>query len=214
MTQSWLRRNRWGLILVIPAFALAMLASSFRFFSIYLPWQADYGREVAEVVISSEESGIEHPSGAVYEATLQMISLTKINSVADPESWNDAMLTAAPGGQLWRLNMVVRADPAMVLVDCTVSLMDTQGRHFTTGPGKLSDGVPTPAYNADLCVPQGNVGPSGDLLNEYLPADEGYERPGRYRKEFYFVLPLDAEPSHVRIDMVHPPHRLIEAPIR
>lgn len=215
MKISWLQKNKWGLILVVPALVLALGASSFRLVTIYLPWSAEYGTHVeGEVVIPSERVGVELPGNQKFEAHLTMLSLTPVTSVADPNSYSDAELTAAPGARLWRLNTVVRADPQMVLVDCKLSLEDEAGNHYTATPGKLSDGLPALGGWDDLCVPTGASGPSADLLNEYVPADPENERPERYRVETYFALPESVTPSRVRVSIAQGKYWTIDAPVR
>lgn len=85
MKISWLQKNKWGLILVVPALVLALGASSFRLVIIYLPWSAEYGTHVeGEVVIPSERVGVELLGNQKFEAHLTMLSLTPVTSVADP----------------------------------------------------------------------------------------------------------------------------------
>ena len=206
---TWLQRNRWGLILLVPALVVALAAASFRMVNLYLPWSSDRGIAVEnQVVIPSERTLVDYPNNEVYAATLTPVALVPAATGDDYVEF-----TAAPGARLWRLSVKVEADPEMVLSECSLSLEDAAGTVYEASGGKVSSGEAYVDTWGNLCTNADTPGPSVDLNNVYVPVDPQYARPRNYQVNRYFAIPTGIEPTAVRVSLARSPHWTVPAPV-
>ena len=213
---SWWRRNRWGLILMLPVLALALATASFRLVTLYLPWFASTGTHVEDAVtVPTDSSFVVYPDGEEYTATFTPLSLVPVASAPDEAYLGDGSdLWAAPGARLWRLSTRVEADPSMSLVECRLSLLGPDGTRYMAGLAQTtSEGVAVvPSLGAGSCVPAGAPGPYSDLEGRVQPVGEGEDRPATYTLDTYISVPTAVVPAEVRIDMSIGGHWKIDAP--
>ena len=207
---TWLQRNRWGLILLVPALVVALAAASFRMVNLYLPWSTDRGIAVEnQVVIPSERTLVDYPNNEVYAATLTPVALVPAATGDDYVEF-----TAAPGARLWRLSVKVEADPEMVLSECSLSLEDAAGTVYEASGGKVRSGEAYVDTWGNLCTNADTPGPSVDLNNVYVPVDPQYARPRNYQVNRYFAIPTGIEPTAVRVSLARSPHWEVQTPVR
>lgn len=210
---SWWRENRWALVLLVPAIALALAAASFRYVSLYVPWFSDRAIDDGEVaVVHWDRFGIDYPMPPGEPAHVTPIFLRPVRSAEEPGLFDRAIITPAPGATLWQLEVEVEADPEMVLYGCTLALEDAAGTRYTGQPAKLRDGEPYIDSWGDSCIPQMTPGPGASLDNQYEPADPDSERPARYRVSSLFAVPEGVTPTRIRVLTPRAPHSLIDVP--
>ncbi|GGM62674.1 hypothetical protein GCM10007977_075370 [Dactylosporangium sucinum] len=166
---GWWRRNRWGLLLLVPMLAAALLG----------PWWEDgrvYLSDPTEprVPVGTGEAGWVAFAGA----RMRLEKLADVKNVVD----RDRKPLAVGGAVVWEAT-VAYDDPQQEnpkLSACTVYLEDTTGRRFSDRPNELS--------RANL--------PSGSGCTRPTTAGRSAPPPGaRYLKTYFFLLPPDATPS-------------------
>jgi len=198
----WLRRNRWALISLVFLIPLALLASSFRMFNVYLPWTyhvrhaASDGRVHLQQTYNGNERDISIDVDAALFAVDHGPSFTEVS--------------AAPGSTLWKVTVSLYAEPDVILSGCTVWLVDDQGREYGTSGGKTAEsssdlGDPAP------CVPAQAPGPRYDYFTNTITPSE-VTRPRSWCFDAYIAVPSDVKPTTVRLGWHEPDYIELELP--
>lgn len=195
---GWWKRNRVGLIVLIPLILLAIAANSFRLVEIYLPWMSDRAIRVDEVHIPAERIRIDFPEDFDMSQTaiITPLSATPVGELADQYG---TMVTPAPGAKLWTVEIQVNADPSFMLLDCRVSVLDEEGTEYETGLAQLDGDAAATSFTINLCVEYLQMGPTADLEGNYIPAELGSERPDVYTIQRVFTIPDGHEPAELRV---------------
>lgn len=208
MQKSWWQRNRLWLALGIPLLALAVLASSFRLLTLYLPWQwsAPTHAHSAEGTLRQkylELDGVTRDR----EVTVRVVSL-------EPQESADG-LVAVDGATLWRVDLELTAEPDQFLELCHVELADVDGNRydFASGliPATSGDYIPAPV--AITCVPEDAPGPTVSLFTDEI-VESPIPRPDSWNIHVLFAVPTGVTPTEVRVGWQQPEHLVLLPPGR
>lgn len=194
---SWLRRNRWGLALLLPALAAAVLASSFRYLNLYEPWiEGDVTVQSDGVSLSAQDGDTD----AVAAGSTATLTPTAITTVASGTGRDGSTEVLAPeGSSLWRLDVDVQAPTDMVLTGCAISLLDDAGRSYAVMTGSYSGYSVNSSFNAGACTPYLLTGRTLDLDGSYIEAEPGSERPESWSLTLLVVMPDGVAPSRMSV---------------
>lgn len=194
---SWLRRNRWGLALLLPALAAAVLASSFRYLNLYEPWiEGDVTDQSGAVTLAAQDDDPD----AVAAGSTATLTPTAITTVASGTGLDGSTEVLAPeGSTLWRLDVDVAAPTQMVLAGCEISLLDDTGRSYAVMTGSYSGRAVNSSYNAGACTPYLLTGRTLDLDGSYIEAEPGSERPESWSLTLFVVMPDGVPPTRMSV---------------
>ena len=191
---TWLRRNRWGLLLLLPAFALALLGSSSR---LQLFWWDYKPHEPTRTTLGEPASFAEdfHDFDGEWRRELSVSVLSVLpHTVALDEEGTVVEDPTPPGAQWVVVRMHVEADPRTVLFGCQLSIVDAEGREAQYGrTGVARFDLPTsPCIPADRQGPQSG-GPAAQQAAAAAP------RPRAYDVTAYVLAAEDFVPAEVRL---------------
>lgn len=206
---TWWRRNRLWLALLLPLLGLALAASSFRLFTLYLPWQ--WSRPI---VTNGPTGTLTQDFLATDGAPLSRTVTVTLDAMrAVPSHDEDA---AAPGATLWQVDLTLAAAPDQVLDGCQVELLGPDGtRYATTSAGKV------PADPDDrfwmgtdhlMCVPEDAPGPTMSFLGVVQPKEGTPERPASWPMTASAAIPDGVRPTAVRVMWNRPTYVELAAP--
>jgi hypothetical protein len=155
---GWWKRNRWGVLGLVPALAAALA----------LPAEEFYDRRNRQRPVQPVSAG----PGAWTDYGRARIRLMVLAAPTDIQAFNGKPYAPPAGTRVWRVVLELRADkPAEALGGCEVFLEDDRGRTFEHSPTELG-GARLPSA---LCTPgseAGNVtGPYESRFHFLLPAD-------------------------------------------
>lgn len=141
MTRGWWRRNRWGVLLIVPAIALGLAQ----------PVQNQWHRFwVAEprTTVSARLGGW----ATVSEASMRLDTLTAATGFTNDFG---APASLPAGVSVWRASMTFRSTHPERLAGCKVEAVDASGNAYDFGPAELGEaGI----YTGDeSCVPDLNA---------------------------------------------------------
>ncbi|WP_286928135.1 MULTISPECIES: hypothetical protein [Aeromicrobium] len=201
---TWWQRNRWGLVALPVALALALAAGSSRLHDYW--WTRGFHSPVpvssgqAHLVDEYDDGHLRYPIEARYavDAFEPADDLTLLGGDPLPD-----------GVRAWRLRLDVTADPDVSLAGCTVAVVDTEGNlHGESDSALVVDG---PQFSS--CVPRDTPGPQATYGSTEPPSlREGDDpRPEQFTTDTVFVLPEEAEPAAVRLWYFLP--RYVELPV-
>ena len=185
---------------------LAILASSFRMVTLYLPW------EWSRPIVAHGPSATLRQSflGSDDQQYTREVTVTVI-STASADRFGDA--AAAPGATLWRVQLQFEAAPDQMMELCTVQLVDATGTRYGHDAGQVAaDGSQNNPTRMHLsCVPQDAPGPrlepfTGD------PVPSPVERPRSWRLDYVFATPLNVTPHEVRVGFDKPEYLVLQLP--
>ncbi|MFV0462847.1 MAG: hypothetical protein ACK5MP_06605 [Nostocoides sp.] len=189
---TWWRRNRWGVILVLPALALAVIASAYRlqlFWWDYAPHQATPGLLGQPVTFREHEDSDRYP----YDLDLTM-TVTQVARVERPEGTIRPWTWPTPSGAgWWRVDLHMVVDPTTPLAGCQLRLVDAGGAwtsYENTFPGAQNTLPSLP------CAPQGTPGPWSASPADLAEAAKE-PRPASYDVPVYFLTAADFQPREV-----------------
>lgn len=187
---EWWRRNRLWLALLVPLLALALAASSYRLTTLYLPWQWSRPQVVARTGTFTQTFRDTERVTWTRTVTVTVQQVARTTVVAGE--------AAAPGAQLWLVELEFAAAPDQLLDGCTIELEDAAGTIYG-GSGAKVDRAGRPQLTAQrsACVPQDAPGPTRDFTGELVPSP--IERPPRWTSAASLALPGDVEPVAVRV---------------
>ncbi|MEI2821312.1 MAG: hypothetical protein V9E81_14385 [Marmoricola sp.] len=198
---SWAQRNKWGLILLLPALVLALAAASSRVQLFW--WGADLhqpisGTQGRPLVLTDTFHAPEGFFKRSVEVTLQGVSpgqapLTSLGKPVD-----------TPSGSKWvSVALHIKADPKSPLSVCQVALRDGQGRQADYDPTLLGMGT----LRSSPCVPEDHPGPSGMSAEEQAEAETEGPRPAEYDIDVPMLVADRFEAKHV-LFWLNPPKYL------
>jgi hypothetical protein len=116
---SWVRRNQWGLLALVPALVLALWSSAVDGYRLY--WQS-----APRTPVSGAPGGWVDYGGA-------RLRLAELVPATDLVDFDGHPVTLPAGTKPWRARIAV--DPA--LAGCRLLLEDATGRTFGAGPAEL-----------------------------------------------------------------------------
>lgn len=191
---TWWRRNRWALVLLLPALALALAASGVRlqlFWWSYEPHQPTSGALGRPMHFVDHAAYDTHPY--VLDVTVTVRSVTR---VAVPVSPGHEWTWPTPdGARWWKVTMQVAADPTTPLSACRLRLLGAAGDEvdYTSRFPGTADTLPV-----SPCVPDATPGP-GSASPEDLASAATAARPASYEVSAYVLASGDFRPSQVRL---------------
>lgn len=175
---NWWHRNRWGLILILPALALLGLTNSQRIVSTYLP--SNYTVEHPPQGFDKTEPDPLNP-GQSIRYRLDSIKLTGLEHY---DSSEEAKIPA--GARVWLVSAMLEAPVDVSISACMLRVFDQHGREYDSTPALLGINAPGSRPHCEQSPPKGS------------PTD--WKRTDTtWRKTWLFLLPDDAEPQWLRV---------------
>ena len=148
---SWWRRNRWALLALLPALALALLASSDRVSAYY--WTAD----LHDARQAAQGEWVEHRDGVPVPGGEQAITVAvRLDGVSDTDrGWESSSpLSLPPGAHAVRVDLTLRADPDEPVRTCQLAVRDADGTRYDYAWDAAGGTQPS-----SPCVPPDSPGP-------------------------------------------------------
>lgn len=136
MNPGWWRRNRWGLLLLVPALALALYSPVKTGYRMY--WKAEPRQPVAGTP----------GSWVAYDGA--RMRLTRLAVDTGPQDFLGDPIAIPAGTQAWKATVDFDVPHGVKLSLCTVSLEAADGKTFSPGPDDLKD-LDAPF---DYCTPE------------------------------------------------------------
>jgi hypothetical protein len=203
---SWLRLNRWWLLVLPLAVALMVGGSSYRVRTFW--WESGLHREAAAStpgefvrVVDDFEDAL-GATRRTYEVRASgMEELDEIpQDFGDPEP-------VPSGAKAVRVALDFRAEPDQDLNYCRVMLVDADGVRYGGDTSDLLD-------QTNLCVPEDHPGPSSPLLkgSRRGVVPQGAERPASWSVEPIVLVPRDARPTSVWVTFTPPDYVRLPLP--
>lgn len=205
---SWLRRNRWWLVTLVPALLLALAASSFRLTQLYLPW------EWSRPVVAGASVGTLEQAFLGHDANRYRRTVTVEVAAVEPVPSFDGH-AAIPGATLWQVDLLLTAAPDQMLKHCSIELVDGEGTRYGFEGGRRAADPDDPFYSSTVvhpfCVPDDAPGPElQPITGEFL--ESPVERPGSWELSTALVVPDGHDPEQVRIAWDKPSYLVLEVP--
>lgn len=203
---TWLKQNRIWLILIVPLFLIAVLASSFRLVTLYLPWQwsdpvtAGGSKGQLEQTFVDVDGVKRHRSVAVEVALIQ--ERAEFEGVAPVD-----------GAAMWQVVLEFTAEPDQYLYGCEVELIDDRENRYSYAGG-LQASEPGGFYLTPYllaCVPEDAPGPRAAILGEQID-EVGAERPSSWQQTVLIAMPQDVLPTSVRVGWSKPVYLVLDVP--
>lgn len=186
----WWRRNRTWVFLLLPLVALAVAASSFRLTTLYLRWEWSQPTVLRAPGVFTQSFQDVEDVRRTRTVTLGVDQVAR-TTVFDEDQ-------AAPGAQLWLVELTFAAAPDQMLDNCTIELEDAAGvRYDSTGAKVDSRGKTESMPARPACVPVDAPGPRVDFTGEVVPSP--VERPASWQVQAALALPAGVEPTAVRV---------------
>lgn len=206
MNESWWRRNRLWLALLVPLLLAAIAASSFRLVTLYLPW------EWSHPIVAGANSGTLTQRYTELDGVKRDREVSvRVLSVRPIEEAGGAK--AVSGATLWQATLGFKAAPDQFLSGCEVELVDAEGNRYGFRSGleaASEDGWYMPPVLI-ACVPEDAPGPTIDALTgDLVPSP--IERPGTWFQEVLIAMPEDIEPVQLRIGWHQPEYLVLDVP--
>jgi hypothetical protein len=125
MSGNWLRRNRWGLVLVVPAMVLALA----------LPVHDAYGqfwKTAPRTAVTQGSSGWV----AYDDATMRLTALTSVTHLT---GFSDEAIAVPSGLEIFIASIEFQSTSPSKLVGCNMSMEDSTGATYATDMDIVSD---------------------------------------------------------------------------
>lgn len=205
---TWLRRNRWWLVALIPALLLAMLASSFRLTAVYLPWEWSRPIEAGGPVGTLQQTYAGHDAARHQRTvTVEVLGVTAVPSFDGH--------AAIDGATLWQIDLRLSAAPDQHLTHCEIELVDGEGTRYGFQGGRRAADPDDTFYSALVvapqCVPEDAPGPSLNPITGE-PVESPQVRPDSWEVTTALVMPEGYEPEQVRIAWDTPTYLVLDIP--
>ena len=185
---TWWRRNRWALLALLPALALALLASSDRVSAYY--WSAD----LHDPRPGAQGTWVEHRDRVQDVSGERPIDIAvRLDGVATTDAaWESSSdLVLPPGTRAVRVDLTLRAAPDDPVRVCTLAVRDAAGTRYDYDWSAAGGTQPS-----SPCVPPDTPGPWPETAG--LDADSGEPaRPGEWSVAPVVVVPADVEITEV-----------------
>jgi hypothetical protein len=186
--RAWLRRNRWGLVALPVAAALAVAANSQRLHDYW--WSTDLrnagatGDEGEWVTWTDSFSDAAGPGTRTFRV--------KVSNAESPGDVDVSELELPSDLTVWQITMDFEAAPDQVLFGCRLALLDDDGNRYDY---RLLRGV---ADDLWPCVPADHPGPSTSIsAGEPRTVAPGEERPPTWTTRPVVMVPRTAKITQV-----------------
>ncbi len=141
MTRGWWRRNRWGVLLLVPVMGLGVAEP------IHDQWHV-FWDTAPRTPVSGAAGGWVTFAGADFRLDSLAPVTTFTNDFGKP--------VALPTGMsVWRASIAVKPGQHAELDRCDIRMVDTAGTTFDDNPSELADAGIFPAYTS--CNPPGDA---------------------------------------------------------
>ncbi|MEJ5928140.1 hypothetical protein WG915_05850 [Corynebacterium sp. H128] len=202
--RSWLRRNKWWCLAAIPAAAVLIVASSFRFVHIYQPNHFTDALAVpAGETTSFDREFVTEEYTFRRAASVEAFALQKLAPGQIPDFQPTADV------ELWAVALKWKAAPETTLSYCRTWLKDTAGVEYGNYSALIGDKKFDQNFDSNFaCVPPKTPGPNAPSMFEPNPTvDPAAMRPEEWNKVIVFALPPGVTPDSVHIGW-EPPFRI------
>ena len=212
--RGWLRRNRWGLMLLPVVLIASAGAASSRLEDYW--W--DKGMRGAQ---HPDSSGVVHyddgyDDGFVsypIKADISLASFEQVDSLPAYTGTERIPATVPTGGVLWAVTLHFAVDPSIVMRGCNVAIMGEDGSRYDADTGDYHSTGEGPIY---FCAPNDSPGPQVQVGSTEGPVADTTPgttaRPPTYDTVVYVVTPRTAKPRSVRVWFSNPTYA--ELPIK
>lgn len=186
--RSWWRMNRWWLLVLPVAVAVASLASAYRVKPFWYEDGLHHALATAEpgrpvrVVDGFRDTGGE--TTRTFDVELE--ALVPVEQVRSPTR---DTVGVPPGVTAYQVRLAFSAAPDQELNFCHVALIDSEGNRY-------GGDVPDPLGQDNPCLPKGHEGPDPAILRGQ---QRGVVPPGHERPETWTVTPVVLVAKDVRI---------------
>lgn len=204
---SWVRRNRWGLVLLPVAVLLAVVASSSRmvhFWYPYGPHDVQSGALGEPVHLSQEW---QDRSGTHVRDVDVTVTAVEPTTVVRDYNNEDIPGSGPSGTTLWRVSLDLTAPTDDVILGCQLEIIDTEGREFVYASTGLEQG----SLKSSPCLNSDAIGPQAALI-EGRGQESDTPRPGSWSTVADVIVAEGAVPERVRIWWEHPTVIEVELP--
>ncbi|KQY47854.1 hypothetical protein [Cellulomonas sp. Root137] len=203
-SRSWWRRNRWALVALPVALALALVAAGDRVRTLW--WEQDLRRPTT---VEAGETAQFHQR--VYDGaggTLPVDVEVRLDGVGEATTLPEDMELPA-GTRAVQVDLTLSADPDVVLTGCSLAVRDAAGTRYgyvASGWGALQSATP--------CVPEDAPGPWPPLgdLEDALSDPDDLPRPATWSVSPVVVVPDGVEIADVALWWQMPHYVLLEVP--
>lgn len=196
-TRGWWRRNRWALLALPFAAALALVLGAYR---VHTFWWTTHLTEATHAPAGDTATltdTFEDAQGAHTRTVTMGAGPAEVVTTYPGHSGEPLPVDEVPGTQVWRFELHVEAAPDQVLSACQMELVDDRGRTFQVRHSEIGWELPQ-----DLCVPDGLTGPEYDLGELWADLEEDEDRPPRpesYSVPIYVRLTDGAAPAQAKV---------------
>ena len=187
---SWWRSNRLWLLAMPVLLALALLASTQRLVSVYLPWDQTRPLSATDNMVHYRQRYKQIDEWFERDVRVRLVAMTAVDEFGS--------VRAADGAQLWRVDLELRADPDQVLDLCTVELV-ADGTHYGNMAGQVAiNEQELPAVPNASCDPPDAPGPHFEPYSTTIIPPES-PRPDKWQRAFAFAVPKGVTPTEFRL---------------
>ena len=184
---TWLRTNRWWLLLVPIGLVVMLVGSAYRVQTFW--WESGLHRETASgssgqyARVSQRFEDALGPTRRTFE--VRVASLTEVDEI--PDATRSEPRAVPDGVTAYQVNLGFRADPSQDLNGCRVMLLDKRGHRYG---GDLTD----PLGQVYRCVPEDTPGARSPILKGDR---RGVVDPDARRPEEWVTHTIVLVPEHV-----------------
>lgn len=199
---GWWRRNRWALVALPVALALALVAAGDRVRTLW--WEKDLR---SPTTVEAGATADFHQR--VYDGddgTVPIDVQVRLDGVQDAATLPED-LELPPGTRAVQVDLTLSADPDVGLTGCELAVRDAAGTRYeyvSNGWGAMQPVVP--------CVPEDTPGPWPKLGDLELSAADTPPRPATWSVSPVVVVPEDVEVADVVLWWQTPQYLLLEVP--
>lgn len=206
MKLNWWKRNRLWLALAVPLLALALAASSFRLFTLYLPWEWS-----APVTPNASQGTLTQRYVELDGVRRDRKVDVRVVSLETHERYDG--LIAVEGARLWRVALELTATPDQFLEFCDIELTDAAGNRYDFRSSIVPED--TQSFNPRpftlRCVPEDAPGPTLSPFSDEV-IEPTVERPGSWTIDALIAVPDGVTPTAVRIGWQQPKFLELQLP--
>ncbi|MEJ3745251.1 hypothetical protein WEI85_18405 [Actinomycetes bacterium KLBMP 9797] len=141
--RGWWRRNLWGLIALVPVFALAIAPAAKDGWDLY-------NRIEAHEAVPAGADGWVTYAGA-------RIRLVELAPATGLQNYREQPFTPPKGVRVWRATLAFETSDPQGMVSCGIELEDRAGRRYSDAPNELSGAADLGFSN---CAPEDDNTPS------------------------------------------------------